>query len=356
MAKELDTHCAQASIFGYSQQKPKQAYVSFNLYAPFQLSQDLSVGIPIAFDKLIFARQQLASFGELSFESNKDRISDLFAFLKSEQVDMVFGDVYCEHPETEIGKDMAKFCKKFSVPLRQALRKEKRLSSKPNTGMPYLHLFFESSESCEVCVSFPKNRSQDYMGISRLKFPSDAPSRSTLKLEEAILKLLPPNSQQEIIVKGMSAVDLGACPGGWTYQLVKRGVRVEAIDNGEIAESLMQTGLVKHFAQDGFTYQPQDGHVDWLVCDMIEKPDRVSNLMTKWLTERKATSAIFNLKLPMQKRYDTVVQSINELEQALAKKQIDYQLSAKHLYHDRDEITVAVITAGHLHSLKSLPH
>ena len=352
MAAELDEHCAQAGFFGYSQLKPKQAYVSFSLYSPYCIQSDIKSeslnAFPIKFNELIFARQQLACLGSLVFESNKDRISEILSFLSDQDIGLSLGDVFCEHPETESGKDMAKFCKKFSVPLRQALRKNNYLSAKPNTGLCYLHLFFESSEACEVCISFPKNRSNDYMGISRLKFPSDSPSRSTLKLEEAILKLLPNNSQHHIMVKGMTAVDLGACPGGWTYQLVKRGIKVEAVDNGEIAESLMQTGLVKHFAHDGFSYQPQDGHVDWLVCDMIEKPDRVAALMTAWLVERKTTSAIFNLKLPMQKRNTVVKEALEKLCDALDKKQIDFQIRAKHLYHDRDEVTVAVVTGGHL--------
>ncbi|GBL03130.1 23S rRNA (cytidine(2498)-2'-O)-methyltransferase RlmM [Glaciecola sp. KUL10] len=348
MAAELDSHFAQVSLYGYSQLKAKQGFVSFNLYSPFIFESDGRGKFPVKFDELMFARQQLACIGNLTFESNKDRVGDILTFLNDLNINVPFGDVFCEHPETENGKDMAKFCKKFSVPLRQALRKHKRLSVKPNNGLSYLHLFFESSESCEVCLSFPKNRSNDYLGITRLKFPSEAPSRSTLKLEEAILKLLPRNSHKEILVKGMTAVDLGACPGGWTYQLVKRGIKVEAVDNGEIADSLMQTGLVTHFAHDGFNYQPQEGHVDWLVCDMIEKPDRVAALMTSWLVTRKTTSSIFNLKLPMQKRYAVVKHELDTMIKELNEKQIDFHMRAKHLYHDRDEITVAVVTGGHL--------
>ena len=79
------------------------------------------------------------------------------------------------------------------------------------------------------------------MGIPRLKFPSDAPSRSTLKLEEAFHVLFRRTS-------GTSAGERhvcrrsGACPGGWTYQLVKRNMWVSSVDNGPMAQSLMDTG------------------------------------------------------------------------------------------------------------------
>ena len=118
---------------------------------------------------------------------------------------------------------------------------------------------------------------------------------------------------------------------------------VEAVDNGLIAESLMRTGLVGHFAADGFTYRPQYGRVDLLVCDMIEQPDRVAKLMGDWLVKNLAEHAIFNLKLPMKRRYETVTDALTLLRQRLNDAKIAFNLRARHLYHDRDEITVAVV-------------
>jgi 23S rRNA C2498 (ribose-2'-O)-methylase RlmM len=47
------------------------------------------------------------------------------------------------------------------------------------------------------------------MGIPRLKFPADAPSRSTLKLEEALHVFIPADEWDERLANGMYAVDLG---------------------------------------------------------------------------------------------------------------------------------------------------
>ncbi len=58
------------------------------------------------------------------------------------------------------------------------------------------------------------------------------PSRSTLKLEEAFHVFIPADEWDERLANGMYAVDLGACPGGWTYQLVKRNMWVSSVDNG----------------------------------------------------------------------------------------------------------------------------
>ena len=60
---------------------------------------------------------------------------------------------------------------------------------------------------------------------------------------------------------------------------------VNAIDNGPMADSLMDTGQVKHLREDGFKYRPTKHRIHWLVCDMIEKPTRVAELMAGWLID-----------------------------------------------------------------------
>jgi 23S rRNA (cytidine2498-2'-O)-methyltransferase len=105
----------------------------------------------------------------------------------------------------------------------------------------------------------------------------------------------------------------------------------------------MQSGLVEYSPADGFTYKPKEGHVDWLVCDMIEKPDRVAKLMADWLTQGLASAAIFNLKLPMKKRYLTLVPLIQMFEERLSSGDEAAVIHAKHLYHNRDEVTFMMI-------------
>lgn len=347
LAAELEQVSAKQQVYGYSQFVPKNAMVHFNFYQTLSVKQLFE---SFALDDCIFARQRLCVIGNIELTDAADRISPIIDYLKNntELSQQSLGDIFAEHADHEKGKEVAKFCKKFTVPLRQALRREGWLTSKPNSGLPFIHFVFSDSRECTIAFSFPKNRHSQPLGISRLKFPNDAPSRSTLKLEEAIQLFITPAQQSLCLQKGMTAVDLGACPGGWTYQLVSRGIHVEAVDNGAMADTLMATGLVNYQAADGFKYQPLDGHVDWLVCDMIEKPERVAELMTHWLCDRKATSTIFNLKLPMKQRFQTVVGLIANITDTLNERQIKHQCRAKHLYHDRDEITVMILTGAHL--------
>ena len=100
------------------------------------------------------------------------------------------------------------------------------------------------------------------------KFPSDTPSRSTLKLEEAFHVFIPADEWDERLATGCGGGS-GACPGGWTYQLVKRNVWVSSVDNGPMAQSLMDTGQVTRLREDGFEVSPNaqqhlvDGGTIW---------------------------------------------------------------------------------------------
>ncbi|MBL8482014.1 MAG: 23S rRNA (cytidine(2498)-2'-O)-methyltransferase RlmM, partial [Rhodocyclaceae bacterium] len=207
---------------------------------------------------------------------------------------------------------------------------------RPQAGLPRLHVLLDGGSAAIVAAALPGNCSDWPMGVPRLKMPGAAPSRATLKLHEAILTLLSGPEREAWFVPGMSAVDLGAAPGGWTWQLVQRHLRVAAVDNATIAPALLDSGLVRHYREDGFRFRPAKP-VDWMVCDMVEQPARVAQLAAGWLARGWCQHAIFNLKLPMRRRYE-------ELERcraliATALDGVPYELRIKQLFHDREEVT-----------------
>lgn len=50
-------------------------------------------------------------------------------------------------------------------------------------------------------------------------------------------------------------------PRGWTYQLVKRNMWVYSVDNGPMAQSLMDTGQVTWLREDGFKFRPTRSNI-----------------------------------------------------------------------------------------------
>lgn len=340
MAGEINDKAAQLGVFGFASVKENSGYVIFECYQPGdadRLARELSL------KDLIFARQMIVVGDLLQNLPEQDRISPILEQYQTLNP-VNSSDVVVETPDTNEAKELLTFCRKFTVPLRNHLKKAGYLGKSAQAKNSItLHILFIRSGCCYVGYAYNHNRSPFLMGIPRLKFPAEAPSRSTLKLEEAILTFIPQAEEKKRFTDSMTGVDLGACPGGWTYQLVKRGVFVYAVDHGKMAASLHETGRIEHCAEDGFKFQPPKRKtIDWLVCDMVEQPIRISKLIAKWLINGWCRETIFNLKLPMKKRYQEVQLCLNYLGDELAKNGFRFSIQAKHLYHDREEITVHI--------------
>ncbi len=350
---EIQEKAAWIEIFGYLQLTKNEGVVFFHLNSSDD-GEKLMEQLPLK--RLVFARQWFVTLTEKITLPEYNRVEAIVDALGN---DWQYADLRMETPDTNDGKALSKFCRKLAVPLRQGLRKKKILTEKDNNDGAILHALFFSGTEVILGFSLGHNSSAHVMGIPRLKFPSSAPSRSTLKLDEAFLYFIPKAEWESRLTSGMKAVDLGAAPGGWTYQLVRRGMMVTSIDNGPMAESLMETGQVKHLMVDGFKFEPKRHEIhwlvretkkrekvnipdqtpiDWLVCDMIEKPQRVIDLAIHWFNEGYCREAIINLKLPMAKKYDTVKELLDKLKTALP----NCYYEAKHLYYDRDEVTLLI--------------
>lgn len=328
-AAEIQDHAQGLDVLGYAKAKPGSGHV---LFTPYEEADMAVLGERLRFGELCFARQMVAVLPLLKALPVADRIAPLLqaASCLSRQ----FSDVFLETADTNEAKELSVFVRKFQGLFSRAMVEAGLASTR--RGAPRLHLFFLNSTTAYVGLARPQNSSPWPMGIVRLKLPRSAPSRSTLKLEEAFLFFL--GEDPKSLQPGMKAVDLGASPGGWTWQLVKRSIRVIAVDNGPMDKELMESGIVEHLRVDGFRYLPPKP-VDWLVCDMVEQPARIAALVARWLADGHCRQAIFNLKLPMKKRYEEVKHCREIIGIALDEAEVPFQLAFKQLYHDREEVT-----------------
>ena len=324
---------SQAEIYGFIKSKPDSGYVVFHSQPSIAYTQLNEI---IDFNNLVFPRQCLMVTNIKNNLPSDNRITPLISDIQS--FDMTFCDLLLETPDTNEGKQLSGFLKKFNTPFRKALEKAELID---NSSPWRLHGFFLSSSAVYLGVSHIENSSPLLMGIPRLRMPKQAPSRSTLKLEEAFKTMLDESEQALYLKNGMTAVDLGACPGGWSWQLVQRGMFVAAIDNGPMDQALMDSGQVQHIKVDGFKYLPEKP-VDWLVCDMVERPLHISRMISRWLVDGHCRHTAFNLKLPMKQRYDIVQQCRELIESELSEAGLLYTIRIKQLYHDREEVTVVI--------------
>lgn len=335
-AAEITDLAGEVGVYGYSKTKDNSAYVVFITHEPngaMQIQQELR------FRKLIFTRQWFVTQAPITDLPVTDRVTPLLA---AAQQFPIARELLLETVDTNDGKELSGLSKKFTAPFSNALRKNQLLSVKS----PWrLHLVFITGTEAYLGVSLYSNSSQWPMGIARLRLPKEAPSRATLKLEEAWHHFIPAEDWDTRLASGMRAVDLGAAPGGWTWQLVQRGMYVEAVDNGPMDKNLLETGQVLHILTDGFMYEPKK-KVDWLVCDIVDKPARVSSMIIQWFSKGYCREAVFNLKLPMKQRYLEVKKCEERILKELTKLGLDVDIQFKQLYHDREEVT------GHLRVFK----
>ena len=252
-----------------------------------------------------------------------------------------------ETADTNEGKALSRLARPLEARLTSELvaRGLLRARDSEETAHPrHLHVLLGDGAHAYVGTSAAPWASRWTMGIPRLRMPGRAPSRSTLKLAEAFVVFLD-GRELELLRPGMRAVDLGAAPGGWTWQLAQRGMRITAVDNGPLKGEVRDDPLVTHVRVDGLSFLPKRP-VDWMVCDIAGQPSRIAALVARWIGEGHTRHSIFNLKLPMKKRYDEVQRCEAIIREALLKARVKHALKLRQLYHDREEVTGYVESAG----------
>jgi 23S rRNA (cytidine2498-2'-O)-methyltransferase len=328
-AQEMTAAATGMGVEGFVKARPESGFAIFQAH---QEEMGAELGRKLEFRRLVFPRQMVRA-GELLALAEGDRVTPIVAAARA--LGKRFAALWIEMPDTNDGKSLSTLTRPLTPHLEKALGKA-GVATDDEGAEERLHVFFVGGLACHVGVSTVGNSSPWPMGIARLRMPSGAPSRSTLKLAEALMEFLDEKERARRLAPGMTAIDLGASPGGWTWQLVQRGLMVIAVDNGPMDAALLETGQVKHRRDDGFHFRPAQP-VDWMVCDMVESPSKIARLAAKWIVEGWCDQAVFNLKLPMKKRWEEVQRCRGIVDEALGGG--GYYLRLKHLYHDREEVT-----------------
>ncbi|MDQ7988324.1 MAG: 23S rRNA (cytidine(2498)-2'-O)-methyltransferase RlmM [Candidatus Dactylopiibacterium sp.] len=332
-AAEAESLARHAGLPGRARTAPNAGSVHFVFDELFDWKLVLEA---TPFSAFVFARQRSVWVDRVAEMPPEDRATPLVEAISA--LDMQIGRIEAETADTNEAKTLSGFLKRFIPHIERALTARRILRANKD-DLPTLHLFFKDSSQVDLGLSRPGDASAWNMGIARLRMPRNAPSRSTLKLAEAFDALMTETERNQSLKAGLFAVDLGAAPGGWSFQFAERGMHVFAVDNGPLADSLMATGMVEHVRADGFSWRAPRKQVEWLVCDMVEQPARIAQLVSDWIASGKARRCIFNLKLPMKKRFDELKRCRQVIDARFKLHGDSYVLRIKHLYHDREEVT-----------------
>ncbi len=122
VAAEIADQASHLGVFGFARVQDNSGYVIFECYQPDEADR-LARDIP--FNRLIFARQMMVISGLLEDLDPADRISPIVTAFEelSQQVNFAqSSELFVETADTNEAKELSTFCRKFTVPLRQALK------------------------------------------------------------------------------------------------------------------------------------------------------------------------------------------------------------------------------------------
>ena len=120
VAAELEWVTSQKGIYGYARIQPNSGYVIFECYQEGDADRIVK---EVSLSSLVFSRQLLRVLAQVDDMDTQDRIGELFDALSDVELSQggelsqgQFGDVWVEHPDTTDGRELSKFCRKFTVP------------------------------------------------------------------------------------------------------------------------------------------------------------------------------------------------------------------------------------------------
>ena len=147
--------------------------------------------------------------------------------------------------------------------------------STPLRGEVVLDLIFDEADDSPVFVGI--HRHDDGMhsqpgALPRLTLPSHAPSRSWLKLEQALAW----RGWDQLDLKGKNVLELGCSPGGATLAMLDRGMRVVGVDSRDMDESILRhdSGAFRHVRTQLARVDPEKlpGEIAMIFCDVNASP------------------------------------------------------------------------------------
>jgi 23S rRNA (cytidine2498-2'-O)-methyltransferase len=82
---------------------------------------------------------------------------------------------------------------------------------------------------------------------------------------------------------GMKTIDVGSCPGGWTWVLQTVGAHVVSVDKAPLDPKIAALPNIEFKQESAFGLRPQHvGKLDWFFSDIICYPDKLLELVNRW--------------------------------------------------------------------------
>ncbi|MFN9066241.1 MAG: SAM-dependent methyltransferase [Bdellovibrionales bacterium] len=218
---------------------------------------------------LIWAQLRLENIQKLNFKSIKEATSEL------KNKNLYWGcDAFQNHRRNQLIRESLKV---------RDLKPYNFIQKLPSRDYGFWYLYDESTLFYSDKTGYP-------YPITEIKITEDKapPSRAYMKLWELFtLHLEPPKPHEAVI-------DLGACPGGWTWVLLKLNCQVLSIDKAELDKEIRGHQFLK---KDAFKLRPDEiKDPQWLFSDIICEPSKLLELVERWLDHHPNIKMVCTIK------------------------------------------------------------
>jgi len=162
--------------------------------------------------------------------------------------------------------------------------------------------------------------------LGEIQFQEDKimpPSRAYLKLWEFFTLYAPE-------AKGKVAIDVGSCPGGWTWVLRNLPFeKIISVDKAPIEKRIYDLGQIDFKQESAFGLNPQDlPEIDWFCSDIICYPERLYHLVQKFRESKKVKNFVCTIKYQSETDWETTKKFLEIPHSKII-----------HLYHNKHEVT-----------------
>lgn len=150
------------------------------------------------------------------------------------------------------------------------------------------------------------------------------PSRAYLKLWEFFTVYAPEVKEKNL------AIDVGSCPGGWTWVLREMNFQnTISVDKAPIEKRIMDLGQITYRQESAFGLDPKDFEtIDWFCSDIICYPERLLNLVKRFRDAGKVKNFVCTIKYQADVDWENTLKFLD-----IPGSQI------VHLHHNKHEVT-----------------
>ncbi|MCE3011015.1 MAG: hypothetical protein LW875_10425 [Proteobacteria bacterium] len=146
--------------------------------------------------------------------------------------------------------------------------------------------------SSETEIIYSEDCSLPYTaGLIQVETDAEAPSRAYAKLDESLARFRTTPTKEDTVI------DLGSCPGGWSWALSQLAGQVISVDTAPLDIKMSHKKNIQFLKKDAFTLDPRlFPQVSWLVSDIICYPDKLFELIQKWRSYNTVKNFVCTLK------------------------------------------------------------